>query len=261
MRPASHCGFFRPASAALLGALSLALAVTGCHKNSTRAYSPPPPPDLTESARRPTHAENAPAPVVRAPAPALPADVHGKPSVVEEGLASWYGPPYSGRKGADGTVYDQNAMTAAHLTLPLGTLARVTNLANDQSVVVRITDRGPFVRGRIIDLSLAAAKATGVYRAGVAKVRIEAYTPPSSPNSIPGGRWCVQIGAFYNPEDAIQLKNDLLARYSAAKVIEFQGPTGYWVRINPKQPDKSHATQIADSIHIPDAEPYLTRTD
>ena len=79
----------------------------------------------------------------------------------EIGLASWYGPPYAGRKGADGTVYDQNAMTAAHLTLPLGTLVRVTNLANDQSVVLRITDRGPFVHGRIIDLSLAAAKDYG----------------------------------------------------------------------------------------------------
>jgi rare lipoprotein A len=185
----------------------------------------------------------------------------GKPAVVEVGLASWYGPPYAGRKGADGTVYDQNAMTAANLTLPLGSMVRVTNLANEQTVIVRITDRGPFVRGRIIDLSLAAAKATGVYRAGVAKVRIEAYTPPPGPNSIPGGRWCVQIGAFYNPEDAIQLKNDLTRRYATAKVIEFQGPTGYWVRINPKQPDKATAMTVAESIHIPDAEPFLTRTD
>ncbi len=136
-----------------------------------------------------------------------------------------------GAKGADGAVYDQNAMTAAHLTLPMGTLVRVTNLANNQSVVVRITDRGPFVHGRIIDLSLAAAKATGVYRAGVAKVRIEAYAPaaPVKPNAIPGGRWCVQIGAFLNQEDAISLKNDLLRRYTTAKVIEFAGPTGHWV--------------------------------
>ncbi len=202
----------------------------------------------------------------RRAAPAVPGAppsemLKGKPAVVEVGLASWYGPPYAGRKGADGTVYDQNAMTAANLTLPLGSMVRVTNLANEQTVIVRITDRGPFVRGRIIDLSLAAAKATGVYRAGVAKVRIEAYTPPPGPNSIPGGRWCVQIGAFYNPEDAIQLKNDLTRRYATAKVIEFQGPTGYWVRINPKQPDKATAMTVAESIHIPDAEPFLTRTD
>ncbi len=257
MRPASHCGLSVPASAAVFCAVTLSLCITGCHRNSTRAYNPPPPPSLNEPSRS-TRASNSPAP---APMPVSPDALRGKPSVVEVGLASWYGPPYAGRKGADGTVYDQNAMTAAHLTLPLGTLARVTNLANEQTVLVRITDRGPFVPGRIIDLSLAAAKATGIYRAGVAKVRIEAYTPPPSPNAIPGGRWCVQIGAFYNPDDAIQLKNDLIRRYSTARVIEFQGPTGYWVRINPKQPDKSTASQIASSIHIPDAEPYLTRTD
>ena len=184
-------------------------------------------------------------------------------------MASWYGPPYAGRKGADGTVYDQNAMTAAHLTLPLGTLVRVTNLANDQSVVVRITDRGPFVHGRIIDLSLAAAKATGVYRAGVAKVRVEAFAGPVAANAagskaaptIPGGRWCVQIGAFMTEQDAISLKNDLMRRYTTAKVTEFAGPTGHWVRINPKFPDKETAVQVAESIHVPDAEPYLIRLD
>ena len=200
------------------------------------------------------------------PRTAPPTEVHGKPILTEVGLASWYGPPYAGRKGADGTVYDQNAMTAAHLTLPLGTLVRVTNLANDQSVVVRITDRGPFVHGRIIDLSLAAAKATGVYRAGVAKVRVEAFAGPvaasaSSQPAIPGGRWCVQIGAFMTEEDAISLKNDLMRRYTTAKVIEFAGPTGHWVRINPKFPDKATAEQVADSIHVPDAEPYLIRLD
>jgi rare lipoprotein A len=241
--------------------LSCVLLLAGCHKQNNRAYHQPPPPDLDEESR-PAARASAPAPAPSVAQPQIPPDaLRGKPSVTEIGLASWYGPPYAGRKGADGTVYDQNAMTAANLTLPLGSVVRVTNLATDQSVIVRITDRGPFVRGRIIDLSLAAAKATGVYRAGVAKVRIEAYTPAPSPTSIPGGRWCVQIGAFYNPDDAIQLKNDLLRRYASAKVIEFQGPTGYWVRINPKFADKSSATEIADSIHIPDAEPYLTRTD
>lgn len=179
------------------------------------------------------------------------------------GLASWYGPPYAGRKGADGTVYDQNAMTAAHLTLALGTVVRVTNLVNGQSVVVRITDRGPFVRGRIIDLSLAAAKETGVYRAGVVKVRVEAFrAPPLGLNVYPGGRWCVQVGAFPTQPDAVQEKMDLLQRYPNAKVISFQGPTGWWVRINPWVADRQHAEEVADSIHLPDAaQPYLTRTD
>lgn len=177
------------------------------------------------------------------------------------GLASWYGPPYHNRKGADGTVYDQNAMTAAHKTLPMGSMVRVTNLSNNVSVVVRITDRGPFVGGRIIDLSLAAAKAAGVYQAGVVKVRVEAYVPAPRAGMVAGGRWCVQVGAFLQADDAVQLKNDLVRRYATAKVIEFAGPTGYWVRINPRQPDKAHAGEIAASIHVPDAEPYLVRTD
>ena len=185
---------------------------------------------------------------------------HGKPVSSEVGLASWYGPPYANRKGADGTIYDQNAMTAAHRTLPMGSIVRVTNLENEQSVVVRITDRGPFVGDRIIDLSLAAAKATGVYRAGVARVRLEAYAPPQYPGVDPAGKWCVQIGAFSDEDDAIKLKNSLLRRYSTAKVIEFAGPTGHWVRINPLKADKTTASQIAESIHVRGgALPYIVR--
>ena len=260
-------------SALAAGFTVLAVLAAGCHKGTNVAMKPPPPPTNTAPASAPAGGTSASS---RRPAPAdgdvartaPQPEVHGKPVMTEVGMASWYGPPYAGRKGADGTVYDQNAMTAAHLTLPLGTLVRVTNLANDQSVVVRITDRGPFVHGRIIDLSLAAAKATGVYRAGVAKVRVEAYAAPvvasaaaKAVPSIPGGRWCVQIGAFMTEEDAISLKNDLMRRYTTAKVIEFAGPTGHWVRINPKFPDKQTAEQVADSIHVPDAEPYLIRLD
>jgi rare lipoprotein A len=250
------------------GLTALALAATGCHKKTTQAYHPPPPPTTTSasSARGKGNAAlgsggdtaaSGTAKSLPSPSP----DPHGKPILTEVGMASWYGPPYAGRKGADGTVYDQNAMTAAHLTLPLGTTVRVTNLTTNQSAIVRITDRGPFVHGRIIDLSLAAAKATGLYRMGVAKVRVEAYAAPARPNAVPGGRWCVQIGAFPNEEDAIQLKNHLIRKYSTAKVIEFAGPTGHWVRINPQQPDKAHATEVAEGIHVPDAEPYVIRTD
>jgi rare lipoprotein A len=252
---------------------ALMVLAAGCHKRAKVAMQPPPPPTTTAGSLAPAGGTSAsnhrPAtPDADVPRTVPQPEVHGKPISIEVGMASWYGPPYAGRKGADGTVYDQNAMTAAHLTLPLGTLVRVTNLANDQSVVVRITDRGPFVHGRIIDLSLAAAKATGVYRAGVAKVRVEAYAAPVSASAsaskvptIPGGRWCVQIGAFLTEEDAITLKNDLMRRYTTAKVIEFAGPTGHWVRINPKFPDKATAEQVADSIHVPDAEPYLIRLD
>jgi rare lipoprotein A len=152
-------------------------------------------------------------------------------------------------------------MTAAHLTLPMGSMVRVTNLENNQSVLVKITDRGPFVRGRIIDLSLAAARATGVYRAGVARVKVEAYAMPA--NVDPAGRWCVQVGAFARESDAMKLRDELTRRYTTAKVIEFPGPTGHWVRINPRLADRSHASEVADSIHPKDpaALPYLIRTD
>lgn len=247
---------------------ALALGASGCHKKTKQAYRPPPPPAIySASSPSSTHGKPSSRPESSGTAtqlpspPPAPPDVRGKPVLVETGLASWYGPPYAGRKGADGKVYDQNAMTAAHLTLPLGSMVRVTNLSTNQSAMVKITDRGPFVHGRILDLSLAAAKQIGLYRMGVAKVRVEAWAPGPREKSLPGGRWCVQIGAFSHQADAIQLKNHLIRRYATAKVIEFAGPTGHWVRINPQIPDRAHADEIAANIHVADAEPYIIRTD
>jgi rare lipoprotein A len=244
------------------GLSALTLGVAGCHHQRQQVYAPPSPPPMASNGRDTTARTTMPDREAQVPRvqPSSP-EMKGRPDEVEVGLASWYGPSFDKKKGADGTIYDQNAMTAAHKTLPLGSMVRVTNLTNDQSVVVKITDRGPFIPGRIIDLSLAAAKATGVYRAGVVKVRVEAYLPAPRAGADPGGRWCVQIGAFLGADDAIQLKNDLIRRYTTAKVIEFAGPTGYWVRINPKLPDRKNAGQIAASIHVPDAVPYLVRTD
>jgi len=240
-----------------IGICSLMALLAGCHKASIPISSAPPPPPLAApSGRTAPSNSNAHIPVVpRLPPP--PDDVEGKPVSTEIGLASWYG-PYNNRRAADGSIYDGNGMTAAHRTLPMGTTVRVTNLATNESVMVRITDRGPFVPGRSLDLSLAAAKAIGVYRMGVARVKLEAF---AHPGSDPEGRWCVQVGAFIDPNDAIQFKNDLLSRYKTAKVIEFAGATGHWVRINPAQPDRATANKIAESIHLPDAEPYLIRTN
>jgi rare lipoprotein A len=92
---------------------------------------------------------------------------------VEDGVASWYGPGFDGKLTANGEIYDQNDMTAAHRTLPLPTVVRVTNLENGRSIKVRINDRGPFARGRIIDLSRRAAQLLGFYGAGTAMVRVE----------------------------------------------------------------------------------------
>lgn len=94
------------------------------------------------------------------------------------GFASWYGPGFHGNRSASGEIFDQNAMTAAHLTLPFGTNVRVTNVATGKSVVVRITDRGPFSHNRVIDISRGAAQRIGLIQAGVAPVKLEVLRKP-----------------------------------------------------------------------------------
>jgi rare lipoprotein A len=232
----------------------VALALTtGCHHQKQHAYTPPPPPlPRTQSSVRPkpptdTHNDREPA-----PAP------EGRPEFVETGMASWYGP--SGHRAADGSPYDGTGMTAAHKTLPLGSVVRVTNLANGESVMVRITDRGPFSHGRVLDLSESAAKKIDLYRMGVAQVRIEAFT-----KSTPAveAKWCVQTGAFPTEQDALDLKSALARRYVGSKVIEFASATGYWVRIDPARHDRTEATAIKEWIGtpLPQVVPYLVRVN
>jgi rare lipoprotein A len=95
------------------------------------------------------------------------------PAYRAEGIASWYGADFHGRKTANGEVYDMNGISAAHPTMPMPSYARVTNLENGRSIVVRVNDRGPYAHGRIIDLSTGTAKALGTYGAGLARVRVE----------------------------------------------------------------------------------------
>ncbi len=187
-------------------------------------------------------------------------DYHVTPIFTETGIASWYGPNYHHHNAADGSVYDQNGMTAAHRTLPLGSTVRVTNLQTGEQVLVRITDRGPFAPGRVVDLSLGAAKSIGLYRQGVAQVRVEAFPHATAD---PAGRWCVQTGAFKDQTDALDLKAALAERYRTAKVIEFAGPTGFWVRIDPASRSRAQAEEMLGWIGAPDpsALPYLVRTD
>ena len=92
---------------------------------------------------------------------------------VRGGMASWYGPGFHGRRTANGERYNQNGYTAAHKSLPFGTRVKVTNVRTGQSVMVRINDRGPFIRGRVIDLSAGAARAIGVHSSGIAPVKLE----------------------------------------------------------------------------------------
>lgn len=242
----------------------IAMTLAGCSRKTKVVYvsAPPPPPPIT--APKQTSPETKPSP----PSPAI-ATVEDNadndfvathsPISSEEGLASWYGPPYHNRKGANGQIFDQNALTAAHRTLPLNSLIKVTNLQTGQSVVVRVTDRGPFVQGRVLDLSMASAKAAGVWRPGTAKVRVDVYQTPAPIED--GGRWCVQVGAFKNGDEAIKLRDHLLRKYHTANVIEFTGPTGHWVRIRPQLDDKKKAFEIASELTPVEGNAYLVRLD
>jgi rare lipoprotein A len=226
--------------------------ISGCgHKKTAKKI--PPPPTITPSTAQHTEASTKP------PAPTLETGKHHKPIYVETGMASWYGPPYHNRKGANGEIYDQNGLTAAHRTLPMNSMVRVTNESTKRAVVVRITDRGPFIEDRVIDLSLAAAKAVDVWRPGIATVKIEVLSTPSP--IFEGGRWCVQIGAFQSRHDAVKLKEKLQDRYESAQVIEFTGPTGEWVRIRPQGDDKRIAQEVASKTHVKEGGVFLVRLD
>lgn len=243
-------------AAGLVASLALAL-LAGCSHKQPVAYTPPPPPVIPERAP----AENVPS--TPAPAPSMTADEEfvatHEPIFTQTGIASWYGPPYNNRAAANGTVYNENGISAAHRTLPMGSLIRVTNVRTGQSAVMRITDRGPFVPGRILDLSIGAARAVGVYRPGLAEVRIDVYSTPKPMDE--GGRWCVQIGAFEHRSAALHLEAKLEREYQSANVIEFTGPTGYWVRIRPEDDDRTVAEEIARTLRPSEGEAWLVRLD
>jgi rare lipoprotein A len=251
--------------------LALALlAVSGCGHH--RKAAPPPPQQLPpEEPAAPQSYVPAPqsAPLGRIPVtPVPPGGVSPedldyvathRPILTEVGLATWYTAPYKGRKAANGQVFDDRAKTAAHRTLPMGSLVVVTNLRTGQSSAMRITDRGPFVDGRILDLTVASAKATGVYRAGLVNVRLDVYQTPKPIET--GGRWCVQIGAFKSEELALGLKKQLLRKYPSANVIEFPGENSYWVRIRPQGDNREMAEAIARHLRPAEGEAFLTRLD
>lgn len=136
---------------------------------------------------------------------------------VEEGTASWYGADFHGKPTSCGEIYDMNAMTSAHKILPLGVRLRVTNLRNNRSVVVRVNDRGPFVKSRIIDLSFAAATQLDIVASGTAPVRIEALAA-SDGAALVLGPFTVQVGAFADPVNAKRLAAELEKRYGFSSV-------------------------------------------
>ncbi len=146
----------------------------------------------------------------------------------EQGMASWYGKDFHGKKTSSGEIYDMHAMTAAHKTLPMGTLVRVTNKENGREAVVRINDRGPFVRGRVIDVSYAAAKRLGLVKSGTARVRIEALgdreeadsgqSSYQTPVKQTAGSYAVQIASFARMDNARRLVEEMRSQVGAAIV-------------------------------------------
>ena len=149
----------------------------------------------------------------------------------EVGWASWYGEKFHGRHTASGEVYDMYRLTAAHKTLPLGTSVMVTRINNGKSVEVTINDRGPFVKGRIIDLSYAAARALEMVEEGVAKVRVEVLDkgPVSTPS--PEGPFTIQVGSFISRSNAVRLQEELQGTYRDVYITELKTPENTYYRV------------------------------
>ena len=209
----------RPPIPAVAGALLLLMAACA----GPRAAAPPP-----------------------SPAPAV--------GYEETGGASWYGPPYHGRRTASGEVYDMYQMTAAHQTLPLGTWVAVENLANGRVADVRINDRGPFVGRRILDLSYAAARMLGAVGPGVIPVRLRVVGLPAARSEARGGSFSVQAGSFATEDRALALKGELERTWSGAFVrrAEVGGRPVYRVRVGrfaTRQEAQGLAQQLAAAGH------------
>jgi rare lipoprotein A len=193
----------------------------------------------------------------------------------QAGIASWYGIPYHGRRAANGEIYDMEKMTAAHRTLPFGTWLRVKNLDNGKTVDVRITDRGPFVRGRILDLSHAAATSIAMVGPGTAKVKITviaapavviatapeavaarapvlvpapAAAPPPPPSLAVPALFAVQIGAFSDRGKAERIAAAMESRYGSAKLVMRDGSPPLWRVLVGREPTEEDAEALAGKI-------------
>jgi rare lipoprotein A len=246
----------------LLIALASLLLLTSCAQHKQARVEVPPPPPGGQATTAPTSSQSPSEPPAKdvASDEIITVPANTQPLLTETGMASWYGAPYHNRTGSNGKVYNMHAMTAAHRTLPLGTIVRVTNLKTGHSALLRITDRGPFVEGRILDLSYAAAKRLDVWQPGVANVKVEVMQTPASIAS--SGRWAVQIGSFGNQQDATKLADHLTQRYHTAKVAKFASPVGdWWVRVRVLNDDRKRAEDLIRETETPTVSAYLVRLD
>lgn len=180
---------------------------------------------------------------------------------IQNGKASWYGRKFHGRKTSNGEIYNMYAMTAAHKTLPMNTWVSVHNLENDKKIVVRINDRGPFVRGRIIDLSYTGAKRIGIVGPGTTNVTVTALGRATSyskktknpvefkPVDYWKGNFTVQVGAFHVKSNAEKYRNKLSKKYKNAHITKFTDDRGtfYRVRIG-KFTNLKNADKLSEKI-------------
>jgi rare lipoprotein A len=238
---------YRYVSAVLVFLLPL-IILGGCshhHVSSQPPAQTPYPNSPTASQPRvapgPSKASGAPPAIERQPA--IPGEY------VEEGVASWYGVPFNGRRTSNGEIYDMHEFTAAHRTLPFGAVVRVTNLRNGKQTQVRINDRGPFVADRVIDLSLSAAQAIEMVGTGTSQVRLEVI---AGPNPV-AGVFAVQIGAFVKQENAQRLKAEMEARSLPVTIVNFDSANGllYRVRVGRLATEEA-ANQLAAQLHSTD---------
>jgi rare lipoprotein A len=162
---------------------------------------------------------------------------------VQMGTASWYGGEFHGKRTSSREVYDMNDLTAAHNTLPLGTFVAVTNLNNGQSVVVRINDRGPFVKNRVIDLSYAAARALDMIGTGTAPVRIEVLADISPP--LAALRFSVQTGSFIQRSNAEAMRKDLAPQFADVYVSTFATARQVYYRVRVRAKDRETAETLS----------------
>jgi rare lipoprotein A len=264
------------ARAVILILLLSILLLTGCgHPKQARVEVPPPPASIPEASTPESPATSPPESAAKGnhppgaggrdkensadlAEPTIAADA--TPLATEIGRASWYGPPYHNRRGSNGEVYNMNAMTAAHRTLPLGSIVRVTNIKTGHTALVRITDRGPFIPGRVLDLSLAAARKVDVYLPGIAEVKVEVMQTPVPLET--GGKWAVQIGGFPDEDAATKLADHLTRRYRTAKVLCFASPAGdWWVRVRVLGDDRQRAKELAAETETTEGAVFLVRLD
>jgi rare lipoprotein A len=246
--PWKHVPRFYPARfgswSLFIVAIFVPAILIGCAKRQTISHPPAQTPSSApSSASQPEAAPGSSLP--SGPPPAIERQPVVPGSYVEEGVASWYGLPFNGRRTSNGEIYDMHEFTAAHRTLPFGAVVRVTNLRNGMQTQVRINDRGPFVADRVIDLSLSAAQAIEMVGPGTAQVRLEVIAGPASV----AGFFAVQVGAFRAQENAQRLKAEMESRNLPVSIVTYDSPTGpfYRVRVG-RVPTEEAANQLAAQL-------------